>query len=128
MFLPHRHFINNGKRTFIGLLKQPWKDTNKKVLSKIDLSSPIDKPDQQDSTIFSSGNHKIGYFTIDATFMPVTRVNYLIQASDDLQLAKDYIILEVWTNGSIHPRHAIHKAAKALIQLFLPLQQMKILA
>jgi DNA-directed RNA polymerase alpha subunit len=31
--------------------------------------------------------------------MPVTRVNYLIQASDDLQLAKDYIILEVWTNG-----------------------------
>jgi DNA-directed RNA polymerase alpha subunit len=72
-----------------------------------------------------SGNHKIGYFTIDATFMPVTRVNYLIQASDDLQLAKDYIILEVWTNGSIHPRHAIHKAAKALIQLFLPLQQMK---
>jgi DNA-directed RNA polymerase alpha subunit len=35
--------------------------------------------------------------------MPVTRVNYLIQASDDLQLAKDYIILEVWTNGSIHP-------------------------
>jgi DNA-directed RNA polymerase subunit alpha len=97
----------------------------KKVLSKIDLSSPIDKPDQQDSTMFSSGNHKIGYFTIDATFMPVTRVNYLIQASDDLQLAKDYIILEVWTNGSIHPRHAIHKAAKALIQLFLPLQQMK---
>jgi hypothetical protein len=28
------------------------KDTNKKVLSKIDLSSPIDKPDQQDSTMF----------------------------------------------------------------------------
>jgi DNA-directed RNA polymerase alpha subunit len=49
--------------------------------------------------MFLSGNHKIGYFTIDATFMPVTRVNYLIQASDDLQLAKDYIILEVWTNG-----------------------------
>jgi DNA-directed RNA polymerase alpha subunit len=33
-------------------------------------------------------------------------------------LAKDYIILEVWTNGSIHPRHAIHKAAKALINCF----------
>jgi hypothetical protein len=49
-------------------LKQPWKDTNKKVLSKKDLSSPIDKPDQQDSTMFSSGNHKIGYFTIDATY------------------------------------------------------------
>jgi hypothetical protein len=70
----HRHFINNGKRTFI------WLDLNNlgkiliKVLSKIDLSSPIDKSDRQDSTIFLSGNHKIGYFTIDATFMPVTRV------------------------------------------------------
>ncbi len=102
------------------------KDTNKKVLPKITLNSSIDKLDRQDPTInVLSENHKIGYFTIDATFMPVTRVNYLIRASDDLQLAKDYIILEVWTNGSIHPRHAIHKAAKALIQLFLPLQQMK---
>ena len=105
-------------------LNQFGTDTNKKALSKMDLL-PVDKLDQPDSTLFSSGNHKIGYFTIDATFMPVTRVNYLIQASDDLQLAKDSIILEVWTNGSIHPRHAIHKAAKALIQLFLPLQQMK---
>jgi hypothetical protein len=67
--LLHLHFINNGKRTFIGSdLNKFGKDTNKKVLSKIDLSSPIDKPDQQDSTIFLSGNHKIGYFTIDATF------------------------------------------------------------
>jgi hypothetical protein len=29
--------------------------------------------------------------------MPVTRVNYLIQASDDLQLAKDYIIFRSLT-------------------------------
>jgi hypothetical protein len=58
-FSPHRHFINNGKRTFIWLrLKQPWKDTNKKVLSKIDLSSPIDKSDQQDSTMFCQGTIK----------------------------------------------------------------------
>jgi hypothetical protein len=34
------------------------KDTNKKVLSKIDLSSPIDKPDQQDSTMFCQGTIK----------------------------------------------------------------------
>jgi hypothetical protein len=75
----HLHFINNGKRTFIWLrLKQIGKDNKK---AKIDLSSPIDKSDQQDSTIFLSGNHKIGYFTIDATFMPVTRVNYLIQVT-----------------------------------------------
>lgn len=70
-------------------------------------------------------NYKAGYFPIDAIFMPVNRVNYLIESDDNYKLAKDRIILEVWTNGSIHPRHAIHKAAKALIQLFLPLQQMR---
>ena len=70
-------------------------------------------------------NYKAGYFPIDAIFMPVNRVNYLIESDDNSKFAKDRIILEVWTNGSIHPRHAIHKAAKALIQLFLPLQQMR---
>lgn len=74
-------------------------------------------------------NNKMGYFPIDALFMPVNRVNYLIEANDNFNPnwkgPKDRVILEVWTNGSIHPRHAIHKAAKALIQLFLPLQQMR---
>jgi hypothetical protein len=47
------------KRTFIGSdLNKFGKDTNKKVLSKIDLISPIDKPDQQDSTMFCQGTIK----------------------------------------------------------------------
>nr|YP_010733707.1 RNA polymerase alpha subunit [Gayralia brasiliensis]YP_010733781.1 RNA polymerase alpha subunit [Monostroma nitidum]WEG92978.1 RNA polymerase alpha subunit [Gayralia brasiliensis]WEG93052.1 RNA polymerase alpha subunit [Monostroma nitidum] len=68
-----------------------------------------------------------GYFPVDATFMPVIRVNYLVESTDqgDFKLPKERILLEVWTNGSLHPRHAIHKAAKDLIQLFLPLQKMR---
>jgi DNA-directed RNA polymerase alpha subunit len=72
-----------------------------------------------------------GYFPIDAFFMPVIRANYLIEAHDsldlkaNLSLPQERVILEIWTNGSLHPRQAIHKAAKSLIQLFLPLQQMR---
>nr|YP_009367541.1 alpha subunit of RNA polymerase [Pseudoneochloris marina]ARK14514.1 alpha subunit of RNA polymerase [Pseudoneochloris marina] len=73
----------------------------------------------------SNRSLKIGYFPIDAIFMPVTRVNYLINSDTGNTLIKETILLEIWTNGSVHPRHAIHKAAKALIQLFLPLQQMR---
>ena len=62
---------------------------------------------------------------IDANFMPVTRVNYLIESTENLKISEERIILEIWTNGSIHPRRAIHKAAKALIQLFLPFQQIR---
>jgi hypothetical protein len=68
MFLPSAFYQQWKTNVYWLRLKQIWKDTNKKVLSKKDLSSPIDKPDQQDSTMFSSGNHKIGYFTIDATY------------------------------------------------------------
>lgn len=103
----------------------------KKISSKVKLSSPTPLATESNNrpvlldTLVSNKYSKIGYFTIDATFMPVTQVNYLIQSTDSLQLAKDRVILEVWTNGSIHPRHAINKAAQALIQLLLPLQQMK---
>jgi hypothetical protein len=52
----HLHFINNGKRTFIRLrLKQIGKDNKK---AKIDLSSPIDKSDRQDSKYFCQGTIK----------------------------------------------------------------------
>jgi DNA-directed RNA polymerase alpha subunit len=68
---------------------------------------------------------RIGYFPIDAVFMPVNRVNYLIEPTENFKTPQERLILEVWTNGSIHPRHAIHKAAKYLIQLFLPFQQMR---
>lgn len=69
--------------------------------------------------------NKIGYFPIDAIFAPITRVNYTVESKQDLNSVKETIILEIWTNGTINPRHAIHKAVKSLIQLFLPLQQIK---
>jgi len=111
------------------------------------LSSLPQGPQNNSVVKRSSKSQKIGYFPVDAVFMPVTRVNYLIESNDDfidasknvdifqiykeenltnhIPLATERIILEVWTNGSIHPRHAIHKAAKSLIQLFLPFQQMR---
>lgn len=61
----------------------------------------------------------VGYFPIDAIFAPVLRVNYSIEATIN---HKEKVSLEVWTNGSIDPRQAIHQTTKALIELFLPLQ------
>ena len=55
---------------------------------------------------------------IDSVFMPVNKVNFLVEVDDHSQTPKERIILEIWTNGSIHPRHAIHKASSALIRLF----------
>nr|YP_009106427.1 alpha subunit of RNA polymerase [Geminella minor]AIT95280.1 alpha subunit of RNA polymerase [Geminella minor] len=60
---------------------------------------------------------------IDSIYMPIKKVNYIIESDDDVIELKDRIILEIWTNGSIHPRQAIHNAAKILVQFFSPFQE-----
>ena len=55
---------------------------------------------------------------IDAIFMPVKKVNFALQIDDQWQEPRERVILEIWTNGSIHPRHAINEAATSLVYLF----------
>ena len=71
------------------------------------------------------GFNKIGYFPIDAIFSPIKKVNYKIEVKNSIT-KKETIFLEIWTNGTIDPRSAIHQTVKILIKLFLPLQQFKI--
>ena len=63
-----------------------------------------------------------GNFPLDNVFSPVTKVNYSIQATG-LDHPGEKIYLEIWTNGSIDPKDAVHHAVQHAIQLFLPLQK-----
>lgn len=67
--------------------------------------------------------------TIDAVFMAVNKVNYILENYNSSRFGKprERIIFEVWTNGSIHPRQAIHEAAKILVKLFSPFQETRLL-
>lgn len=67
---------------------------------------------------------KIGFFPVDSIFAPILRVNYTIELKNNLK-NKELIFFEIWTNGTIDPRFAIHKTSKILVQLLLPLQQIK---
>lgn len=60
-----------------------------------------------------------GYFPIDSVFAPVVKVTYSVEA---VSKTAEKIYLEIWTNGAIDPRYAIHKAVIGIIDLFLPLQ------
>ena len=55
---------------------------------------------------------------IDAVFMPVKKVNFALQIDDQWQEPRERVILEIWTNGSIHPRQAISEASTSLVYLF----------
>lgn len=74
---------------------------------------------------------------IDAVFMPIKKVNFSIQNINDYSKIKDSslldkfqknysqekIILEIWTNGSVHPRHAINQATHKIIDILIPFQK-----
>nr|AIT94606.1 alpha subunit of RNA polymerase [Chlorosarcina brevispinosa] len=84
-----------------------------------------DRPKEYFSRIKQKKNSKI--LPLDAVFMPVNRVNFLVENHDELTNLKERVIFEIWTNGSIHPRQAIHEGAKSLIDLFSPFKETRLL-
>ncbi len=69
----------------------------------------------------------IGWIPIDSVHSPVKKVNYLVEAAR-LGQTTDYekLTLDVWTNGSIHPRDAVSLAAKLVrdhLNIFINLEE-----
>lgn len=66
-------------------------------------------------------------FPVDAVFMPVRRVSFTVHSDED-QLAfplyvnslqvTERVDFEIWTNGTVTPREAMHQAATHLIRVF----------
>lgn len=76
---------------------------------------PVERGQDESSTL--------DFLQIDAIFMPVRRVNYTVEdARFGESLAKDRLILDVWTNGSFTPQEALSQAANILVELFDPLK------
>jgi DNA-directed RNA polymerase subunit alpha len=89
--------------------------------------------------IFSK-DQKTNFLLVDATFNPILKVNYLIETlpsapldfwnSREEQVPKksrenQVISLELWTNGSIHPRKALNLSMSFLKNVFEKFQDMQ---
>lgn len=65
---------------------------------------------------------------VESTFVPVKKVHYIVEDYEvgNSEMEKcERIMLEVWTNGSIYPIEAIHQGTKVLMDLFMPLLELK---
>jgi DNA-directed RNA polymerase subunit alpha len=66
----------------------------------------------------------IDFLQVDAIFMPVRRVKYWVE---DIRVgsgsAKERLIIEITTDGSLTPQEALSQAANVLVGLFVPLQE-----
>jgi DNA-directed RNA polymerase subunit alpha len=61
----------------------------------------------------------IGRIPVDGIFSPVERVNFTVEHTRVGQMTNfDRLILEVWTDGTIHPNDALTQAAAILMQHF----------
>jgi DNA-directed RNA polymerase subunit alpha len=61
----------------------------------------------------------LGVIAIDSDFSPVRRVNYLVEETRVGERSDfDRLILEIETNGGVHPEEALHHAAQILISHF----------
>ena len=110
--------LNNNRAELYSLPNSEKKNT---IDSKVDITKG-DVRQKQKKELKKTSN----ILPIDAVFMPINRVNFAIEPNNVSEAPKDLVILEIWTNGSIHPKQAINEAAKALIQLIAPFQEAKI--
>jgi DNA-directed RNA polymerase subunit alpha len=83
-----------------------------------------------DPLIFTkqSGKQELGNRLLDKNWLyvnPITnaiqRVNYVVEQFGDVWEQKEVVILELWTNGTVHPKQAIQTACNNLSKLFLSL-------
>nr|YP_010419828.1 RNA polymerase alpha subunit [Leucosyke puya]USG53529.1 RNA polymerase alpha subunit [Leucosyke puya] len=59
-------------------------------------------------------------YPIDAVFMPVRNANHSIHSYVNGNEKQEILFLEIWTNGSLTPKEALHEASRNLINLFIP--------
>nr|AKZ23832.1 RNA polymerase alpha subunit [Impatiens capensis] len=64
-------------------------------------------------------------YPIDAVFMPVRNANHSIHSYGNGNEKQEILFLEIWTNGSLTPKEALHEASRNLIDLFLPFLHME---
>nr|YP_010468202.1 RNA polymerase alpha subunit [Urtica membranacea]UVF31143.1 RNA polymerase alpha subunit [Urtica membranacea] len=65
-------------------------------------------------------NFKNKSYPIDAIFMPVRNANHSIHSYVNRNEKQELLFLEIWTNGSLTPKEALHEASRNLIDLFIP--------
>lgn len=68
-------------------------------------------------------NLQDGNYPIDAVFMPVRNVNHSIHSYGNGNQKQEILFLEIWTNGSLTPKEALHEAFRNLIDLCIPFFQ-----
>ena len=108
------------KEMFFAVLAEESDDLNvkKKNNHYIHHESALEPGSSNESNAFFDVVSDRSFLPIDAVFMPINSVNFSLQTDDQWQEPKERVIVEIWTNGSVSPRQALHEAATCLAYTF----------
>lgn len=120
LFYDHENLL--AKKS-ITLLKQKTNNRESSQTNRI-KSTKLRTPAKKNSQQFPTNS-----LWIDPIFNPILKVNYLIETIQPLKtdIPNQRIRVELWTNGSIHPRKAFYDALTYLKTMFDKLDSMKFL-
>nr|WVD55754.1 alpha subunit of RNA polymerase [Tetradesmus sp. JML-2023c] len=85
--------------------------------------------DKEKNRTFDAQQKKINSLWVDPLFNPILKVNYVIETIEPMQknIPNEIVFIELWTNGSIHPRKAFYNALVYLKTMFDKLDCMRLL-
>lgn len=92
---------------------------------KIDIEITIEKRQGSKAQLpAKNDSFESSTLPVEPKFIPVKRVNYIIEeykTSNLARLKKERVVVEIWTDGSISPREALDQSIHQLINLFTAL-------
>nr|QKV45877.1 RNA polymerase alpha subunit [Saniculiphyllum guangxiense] len=88
------------------------------LTESIDLCIGLQIERNRGYRIKTPNNFQDGSYPLDAVFMPVRNANHSIHSYGNEK--QEILFLEIWTNGSLTPKEALHEASRNLIDLFIP--------
>lgn len=94
------------------------------VLATLDKGSKIDaKMEIEAGSGYSPSEDRatgeIGLIPLDASFSPVTRVNYKVEETRVGRVTNyDKLIMEIWTDATISPKDALIRAAEIMVKYY----------
>nr|YP_010148582.1 RNA polymerase alpha subunit [Zabelia tyaihyoni]QFQ36377.1 RNA polymerase alpha subunit [Zabelia tyaihyoni]QQV69399.1 RNA polymerase alpha subunit [Zabelia tyaihyoni] len=115
-----------GYVTAQDIISPPYVEIIDNTQHIVSLTEPIDlciglQIERNRGYLIKTPNHlQDGSYPIDAVFMPVRNTNHSIHSYGNGNEKQEILFLEIWTNGSLTPKEALHEASRNLIDLFIP--------
>lgn len=116
--------LEKVEQTFAYKNQAPWKQTVQQSFEKqeqnslLQLENPVEPVQKVGFRSFDPTTCLRNTIFLDPIFDSVLQANYVIEKDDLFNQVRERILIEFWTNGSIHPRQALHKASLSLISTF----------